>query len=104
MLTRIVPVFVAVLVWIIRILLIGTFSMAGERLFSLVESRAGTHVPAAQLGQSPVRPATSVRPLGSTTGARPQTTSPSRPVRPEPSYHPVGMAAKPRDEDQAPWR
>ena len=29
-----VPVFVAVLVWLIRILLIGTFSIAGNRLFS----------------------------------------------------------------------
>jgi hypothetical protein len=32
-----VPVFVAVLVWLIRILMIGTFSMAGERLFTQTE-------------------------------------------------------------------
>jgi hypothetical protein len=36
-LLAIVPVFVAVLVWLIRILLIGTFSMAGERLFAQTE-------------------------------------------------------------------
>ena len=36
-LIRIVPVFVAVLVWLIRILMIGTFSMAGERLFARAE-------------------------------------------------------------------
>lgn len=32
-----VPVFVAVLVWLIRILIIGTFSVAGERLFAQME-------------------------------------------------------------------
>jgi hypothetical protein len=36
-LLTIVPVFVAVLVWLIRILIIGTFSMAGGRLFSQAE-------------------------------------------------------------------
>lgn len=32
---RVVPVFVAVLVWLIRVLIIGTFSAAGEHLFNL---------------------------------------------------------------------
>lgn len=36
-LLRIVPIFVAVLVWLIRVLIIGTFSVAGERLFSQPE-------------------------------------------------------------------
>jgi hypothetical protein len=33
--TQIVPVFVAIMVWVIRVLIIGTFSMAGERMFAL---------------------------------------------------------------------
>jgi hypothetical protein len=33
--TKVVPVFVAVMVWLIRVLIIGTFSVAGENLFSL---------------------------------------------------------------------
>jgi hypothetical protein len=33
-LLRVVPIFVAVLVWLIRVLIIGTFSVAGDRLFS----------------------------------------------------------------------
>ncbi len=37
-LLAIVPVFVALLVWLIRILMIGTFSIAGERLFSQAET------------------------------------------------------------------
>jgi hypothetical protein len=31
---RVVPIFVAIMVWLIRVLIIGTFSLAGERLFS----------------------------------------------------------------------
>jgi len=34
-LLRVVPIFVAVLVWLIRVLIIGTFSVAGDRLFSM---------------------------------------------------------------------
>jgi hypothetical protein len=33
-LLQVVPVFVAIMVWLIRVLIIGTFSVAGERLFA----------------------------------------------------------------------
>ena len=36
---RVAPIFVAVMVWLIRVLIIGTFSAAGDRLFSLDERR-----------------------------------------------------------------
>jgi len=36
---NVVPVFVAIMVWVIRILIIGTFSVAGEHLFDLHETR-----------------------------------------------------------------
>ena len=36
-LLAVVPVFVAILIWLIRILLIGLLSMAGDRLFSFME-------------------------------------------------------------------
>ena len=38
-LTKAVPVFVAIMVWLIRVLIIGTFSLAGDRLFSQDRSR-----------------------------------------------------------------
>ncbi|MBN1537791.1 MAG: hypothetical protein JW908_13720 [Anaerolineales bacterium] len=38
-LLRVVPVFVAVLVWLLRVLIIGTFSAAGGRLFSLADRK-----------------------------------------------------------------
>ncbi len=37
--TTVVPVFVAVMVWLIRLLIIGTFSLAGDRLFTTAEIR-----------------------------------------------------------------
>jgi hypothetical protein len=38
-LVRVVPIFVAVLVWLIRVLIIGTFSVAGDRLFAQDDQR-----------------------------------------------------------------
>ena len=48
-LLAVVPVFVAVMVWLIRILMIGTLSMAGERLFSFGQLEE----PAAPLAAEP---------------------------------------------------
>lgn len=39
-LVRVVPVFVAVLVWLIRVLMIGSFTLGGNRLFSQGEKGA----------------------------------------------------------------
>lgn len=39
-----VPVFVAVLVWLIRVLMIGTLTLAGDRLFTVGERRPGLRV------------------------------------------------------------
>jgi hypothetical protein len=103
-LLRVVPIFVAIMVWLIRVLIIGTFSVAGERLFSQAENRAGY----ASTVRS-IRPANSrVAPLPAQ--ARPYTPSasaymhapkaiPQQPentyARPEPTYHPVSMNARP---------
>lgn len=55
-----VPVFVSILVWLIRILLIGLLSMAGERLFTFMEQNlreADEPRPAAQPRQTNSAPA-----------------------------------------------
>jgi hypothetical protein len=103
-LLKVVPVFVAVMVWIIRILIIGTFSMAGDRLFSMADSRASTR--AAQSRFDGFN-----RPVSQPLNANPRPfqkpqpqNNPQRVTRPEPTYQPVGMAAKPRDEDPGTWR
>ncbi len=100
-LVKVVPIFVAVMVWLIRILIIGTFSVAGDRLFSDASTRPSRQA------QSPIRtlgtrPATS---LTRPTPVNPIAAAPYRPapktsyqpeqnfVRSEPTYHPVGMSA-----------
>ena len=35
--TKIVPIFVAAMVWLVRLLIIGTFSLAGDRLFTTAQ-------------------------------------------------------------------
>lgn len=94
-----VPVFVAIMVWLIRVLIIGTFSVAGERLFSQAESREWpisrvVRRPVSQPVRRPTvrpkpafRPATPVRPRSVQTSAR------GAPVQ-EPTYQSVAMHAQ----------
>lgn len=102
-LLRIVPIFVAVLVWLIRVLIIGTFSVAGDRLFSQSEARinrngyAGSR-PMRTLSKRPVSAASS-RANSADSSFRPAPKPVSQPEsaysRPEPTYHPVSMSARP---------
>lgn len=95
--TRAVPVFVAVMVWLIRVLIIGTFSVAGENLFSLADDRARQQRSQRPFAD-PVRASTPtfVRPAPKPLSATPN----SRPSRVEPTYHPIGMNAQSYDEGQ----
>jgi hypothetical protein len=97
---RFVPVFVAGMVWLIRVLIIGTFSMAGERLFSVADQRAGTRPFQRREEQSP-QPRPAANPSIVHPAPRPYPT-PANGYRPaanaEPTYHPVGMTARGRDD------
>ncbi len=68
---KVVPVFVAVMVWVIRILIIGTFALAGERIFTQADRRSGRAVldapRPASLGSQQARP---FRPAVNNTPAR----------------------------------
>ena len=44
-LLKVVPIFVAVMVWVIRVLIIGTFSVAGDNLFGSHDHVRGNHTP-----------------------------------------------------------
>lgn len=102
-LLRIVPIFVAVLVWLIRVLIIGTFSVAGDRLFSQADTRtnrngyAGSR-PVRTLNQRPASAAGS-RASSAASSFQPAPKPVSQPEsaysRPEPTYHPVSMSARP---------
>jgi hypothetical protein len=96
---NIVPIFVAGMVLVIRVLLINTFSIAGERIFSLAEEGVlqvtqskpvYRHEPARAPANSYARPA-------------PKPTSVNIPQASyaEPTYHPVGMAAQSGNQNNA---
>ena len=99
MLTNTVPIFVAVMVWLTRLLLIGTFSIAGERLFSMADARpSAQNQPAyTHLARDP-RPAavSQTRPL-----PRPVSSNYVTAIRPEPTYHPVGISAAPKSDNNS---
>jgi hypothetical protein len=64
-LTKAVPVFVAVMVWLVRLLIIGTFSLAGERLFTTAQDndhRSSYNQPRPQPQPRPVYQSQAPRP------------------------------------------
>ena len=95
-LLRVVPVFVAVMVWTTRILIIGTFSVAGERLFSQASERSKAGARKSPIPRRPAptgRPAH--RPMSEPTYARSFKPSPKPTTRPEHSYQQMSMSARP---------
>jgi hypothetical protein len=86
-----VPIFVAGMVWLIRVLIIGTFSVAGDRLFTLADAnqrpfsyqKNSPHT-AVTPSQNYPRPAPKPQPASS---------HGYNVNYPEPTYHPVGMTA-----------
>lgn len=102
---KVVPIFVAILVWLVRVLVIGTFSVAGERLFTQDDSRpARLPLPSAgqnrSLGRTPAPVAPRAAPAASFTPAtgrgaqraptfREQPAAPHAVNEPQPTYHPV---------------
>jgi hypothetical protein len=109
-LIKIVPVFVAAMILLIRVLIIGSFSLAGDRLFSMdharprnnprpVEQPSYRPTPIQSQSQPVIRSASSLNrptPPPSTSSSpntfRPapkpnNTNQPSSFVRPEPTYH-----------------
>jgi len=89
-LIKVVPIFVAVMVWLIRVLIIGTFSIAGDNLFSTADARG--YQPQRSYSQ-PSRPVTSSS-VGTT--LRPAASLP-RPIQ---SYHPAPKPASPTSFDR----
>jgi hypothetical protein len=100
-LLRIVPIFVAVMVWLIRVLIIGTISVAGDRLFSQAELRQSTSrlaqrkttkYPRPSIQTQNRRPASNL-PQGATRGVA--ASSYRSAPKPEPSYEPDYLPNEP---------
>lgn len=102
-LLKIVPIFVAVMVWLIRVLIIGTFSVAGDRLFS--DARTSTRRRVSSNNVLGVQRVSNPRSLASQSSFRPapkssNNTERSAYIRPEPTYHPVSMNAANKGNNQ----
>jgi hypothetical protein len=93
-LLKVVPIFVAVMVWLIRVLIIGTFSVAGDRLFS--EARPSDRQRITVGNPLNAQRISSPRSLASQSSFKPapknlNNSERSSFIRPEPTYHPVSM-------------
>jgi len=91
--TNIVPIFVSGMVLLIRVLLINTFSIAGDRIFSMADERSSQYVqnkPAYQ----PANQTNRVSNPFPRPAPRPTPVNISQPAYNEPTYHPIGMAAQ----------
>jgi hypothetical protein len=97
---KLIPIFVAAMVLTIRVLLINTFSIAGERIFSLAENRASRYQsqpvyrPHTESPRTPGEAPAFPRPA-----PKPTPAAASRPLYQEPTYHPVGMNAQERGDN-----
>jgi len=97
-LTKAVPVFVAIMVWLIRVLIIGTFSLAGDRLFSQDTRRARstarpTSRPQTSRATASLRPASSL-PRPASTYTRPAPKPQGSYSRPEPTYQNMSFSGR----------
>lgn len=93
---EVIPIFVAVMVWIIRILLIGSISIAGDRILlgntqRRSSMRGFTNINAASSNLVGTA-ATSMR---HASNSRPSVTMSTAPSRAEPTYHGINSDAKP---------
>jgi hypothetical protein len=83
----VVPIFVAVMVWIIRIMIIGTFSLAGERMFGQPDVRVRRSIPQQVQQQYPARndyhPQRTSTPVTQSLAARP-VLAPASSFKPQP--------------------
>lgn len=100
--TKVVPILVATMVWLVRVLIIGTFSVAGDRLFTLADVHTGHAAYRNQPAPLP-RASNQPAPTYNRPAPRPAPASSYNVPRPniEPTYHPVGMSAMSRNENKS---
>ena len=88
-----VPVFVAIMVWLIRVLIIGTFSVAGNRLYSQAASSHNVHPAHASDVIEPSIRSPQPQPVNFHPLPKSVPQADRRPfTHNDPTYHPAGMA------------
>ncbi|MBK9210359.1 MAG: hypothetical protein IPL71_19560 [Anaerolineales bacterium] len=79
-LTKVVPIFIAAMVWLVRLLIIGTFSLAGDRLFTTAAqhpTQYKSQYQQPQQSQQTQRPYSAPQPQHSYNAPQPRTSTPS---------------------------
>ena len=97
--TKIVPIFVAAMVLLIRVLLINTLSIAGERIFSVSDQRASRYQNQSTYRNTNVESLRTPSQTFPRPAPKPTPVAASRPLYNEPTYHPVGMNAQEHAEN-----
>ncbi len=97
-LLKVVPIFVAILVWLIRVLIIGTFSVAGDRLFSQATQYRNSDLNARSRSRRTNGAPVQARKPASRTPYKPTPHPEGSYSRPEPTYHPLSMSASGRSK------
>jgi len=87
----VVPIFIAIMVWVIRVLIIGSFSVAGNRLFSQAELAYQNPQPSLLQPAASHPIPTSAVPFHPTPKTDPNST-PHGSTHIEPTYHPASMS------------
>lgn len=102
-LIKVVPLFVAIMVWVIRVLIIGTFSVAGDRLFSQSDARPPVRQAPRQSQPQPLAAPAVIPPQVAGFKQAPKAdpaAANSNYSRTEPTYHPVSMSSSNQSSPQ----
>jgi hypothetical protein len=97
-LLKVVPLFVAILVWLIRVLIIGTFSVAGDRLFSNRQQYQSSYSSSRSRVNRPNSVPVQARKPAPRSAYKPTPQPEQSYSRPEPTYHPLSMSASGRNK------
>ncbi len=104
-LLKVVPIFVAAMVWLVRVLIIGTFSLAGDRLFTTDEQRPTQYKSQYQQPQQTQRPYNAPQPQSrtSTPGYQTQQRPVNQPVN-QPILRPASQINRPVNSSAGSFR
>lgn len=93
--TKVVPIFVAAMILLIRVLIIGSFSLAGDRMFTTAESDRNYSRPASQQSYRPSNQQPILRPASTLNRPAPTTQNQSYRPAPKPAQQASFMRAEP---------
>ena len=98
-LIKVVPIFIAAMVWLVRLLIIGTFSLAGDRLFTTAQQHQPYKTPYQQPQQTQ-RPYNAPQPRTAAPSYQTQQRPVNQPIN-QPVLRPASQIARPANNVNA---